>query len=99
MSPTLPGARPLYLTGYATCHATASATAQVSVDMLDAGGATIAYAGGCLSQLDSPGTGVQNLGDIGLQKIPENVTRLQLAMAPGAEPGDYITFILIIYSE
>ncbi|SFV05818.1 shufflon system plasmid conjugative transfer pilus tip adhesin PilV [Pseudoduganella namucuonensis] len=95
----LPGARPLYVTGYSTCHATASAKAQVSVNMLDTSGAAIAYVGGCLSQLDSAGTGVQNLGDIGLQKIPENITRLHLYMEPGAAAGDYITFVLIIYSE
>jgi type II secretory pathway pseudopilin PulG len=96
---SLPGTRPLYLTGYSTCHATGSAAAQVSLDMVDASGATIAYAGGCLSQLDSAGVGVQNLGDIGLQKIPENVTQLHFMMAPGAAPEDYITFIFSVYSE
>ncbi|MTV41731.1 shufflon system plasmid conjugative transfer pilus tip adhesin PilV [Duganella radicis] len=96
----LPGTRPLYLTGYSTCHATGPDRAQVSVDMQDANGVSLAYAGGCLSQLDnSNGTGVQNLGDIGVQKIPENISKLYLLMEPGAAPDDYITFSLFIYSE
>jgi hypothetical protein len=95
----LPGARPLYLTGYSTCHATGPARAMVSVDMIDDAGATVAYAGGCMSQLDAPGNGFQNLGDIGLQKIPENITRLHLYMEPGAAAGDYTTFVLNIFSE
>ncbi len=95
----LPGPRPLYLSGYYTCHATDSAPALASVDMLDASGATIAYAGGCLSQLDQAGTGVQNLGYISLQKIPENVAYVQLSLSPGAAAGDYVHGKVVIYSE
>ena len=96
---SLSGPRPLYLSGYYTCHATGSAPVSASVDMLDASGATVAYAGGCLSQLDSAGIGVQNLGDMGLQKIPDNITHIQLSMAPGAAAGDRVHGTLIIYSE
>ena len=67
--------------------------------MRDAAGATLAYAGGCLSRLDSAGIGVQNLGDIGLQKIPENVTQLYVYMEPGAASGDFANFLIRIYSE
>ncbi len=96
---SLTGNHPLYLTGYATCHATGAARAYAFVDMLDAAGNTIAYAGGCLSQLESAGVGVQNLGDIGLQKIPENITQIHVHVEPGAAPEDFANLLLRIYSE
>jgi hypothetical protein len=96
---TLAGNHPLYLTGYATCHATGTTRAYAFVDMLDEAGNTIAYAGGCLSQLANAGTGVQNLGDIGLQKIPENITHLHVRVEPGAAAADFANLLLRIYSE
>ena len=96
---SLSGNRPLYLTGYATCRAAGTARAYAFVDMLDAAGNTIAYAGGCLSQLDNAGIGVQNLGDIGLHKIPQNITQLHVHIEPGAAPNDFAHLLLRIYSE
>ena len=100
---SLPGSHPLYLSGYSTCFAAGPARAYASAEMLNAAGITIAYAGGCLSQLDSIGIGVQNLGDFGLQKIPENVTQLHIRLEPGAESAgsvtDMVTFLIEIYSE
>jgi hypothetical protein len=96
---TLSGNPPLYLTGYATCHATGPDRAYAFVDMLDAEGNAIAHAGGCLSQLEKTGTGVQNLGDIALQKIPENVTHLHVRVEPGKAAADFANLLLRIYSE
>ena len=96
---SLPGAHPLYLTGYTTCNASGPAPAFTYAEMQDAAGTTIAYAGGCLSQLGSAGVEVQNLTHLGLQKIPENVTQLQLHMDPGSASGDFANLLLRIYSE
>ncbi|SFV05811.1 shufflon system plasmid conjugative transfer pilus tip adhesin PilV [Pseudoduganella namucuonensis] len=96
----LPGPRPLYLTGYAFCHATGYPRAYAYVNMLDA--ANNGYiAGGCMSRPDNGGAGVLNKGSFGLQEIPENVTRLRLhrEVEVGAGPTDYINIAIKIYTS
>jgi hypothetical protein len=97
---TLPGSRPLYLTGYALCHASSFMRAYAYVNMVDSGGPSY-IAGGCLSRPDSDVPGVLNKGIFGLQEIPENVSHLllHLEMEPGAPDEDYVNLVVKIYNS
>jgi len=98
---SLPGPRPLYLTGYARCHATGFPRAYAYVNMHDAAGEKPAFTGGCMSRPDMSGVDVLNKGVIGLQEIPEDVTQLHFHMEVevGAAPEDYIELAVKIYNS
>jgi hypothetical protein len=97
---TLPGPRPLYITGYAFCHATGFPRAYAYVNMLDDAGPGF-IAGGCMSRPDNTSAGVTNRGSFGLQVIPENVNKLHLhrEVEVGAGPTDYINIAIKIYNS
>ena len=105
---TFPGPRPLYITGYAFCHATGFPRAYAYVTMVNPNGPGF-MVGGCMSRPDSTGNGVLNTGKFGLQEIPENVTMLQLhrEVEPDAHcattclagPTDYIQLAIKIYNS
>jgi hypothetical protein len=104
----LPGPRPLYITGYALCHATGFPRAYAYVNMHDPSGPGF-IVGGCMSRPDDFGNGVLNTGKFGLQEIPENVTMLHLhrEVEPDAHcattclagPNDYIQLAIKIYNS
>lgn len=98
---SLPGARPLYVTGYAHCYATGFPRAYAYVNLLNAAGENFVYIGGCMSRPDSTGGGVLNKGIFGLQEIPENATQLHfhLEVEQGAAPEDYIDLTIKIYNS
>ena len=97
---SLPGPRPLYITGYALCHATGFPRAYAYVNMDDDAGPGY-IAGGCMSRPDNTGAGVLNKGAFGLQVIPENVNKLHLhrEVEVGAGPEDYINIAIKIYNS
>ena len=104
----LPGPRPLYITGYALCHATGFPRAYAYVNMHDPAGPGF-MVGGCMSRPDDFGNGVLNSGRFGLQEIPENVTMLHVhrEVEPDghcvptclAGPNDYIQLAIKIYNS
>ena len=103
---SLPGSRPLYLTGYAYCYATGYPRAYTYVNMMNAEGNSIfgnnyVYAGACMSRHTSTGIGVLNKGTIALQKIPKDAIQLHFhtEVESGAAPGDYINLVVKIYSS
>jgi hypothetical protein len=98
---SLPGSRPLYVTGYANCYATGFPRAYAYVNMLNAAGDNFVYIGGCMSRPDSTGSGVLNRGIFGLQEIPENATQLHfhLEVEQGAAAEDYIDLVVKVYNS
>ena len=101
---SLPGSRPLYLTGYAHCHATGNPRAFANVAVINStgeGGDNIG--GGCIARFakSGTGTGVLNKGIIGLQEITEKATHLhiRLDVEVGAAPEDYIELVVKIYNS
>lgn len=93
---TLPGPRPLYITGYSYCNSTSSARAWTVVEPFDAAGNRLGYAGGCGAiSSDLLGT-VMTKGVLPLAKLPENATHLRVFMDPGALVGDYAQLDLYV---
>ncbi|MTV41730.1 shufflon system plasmid conjugative transfer pilus tip adhesin PilV [Duganella radicis] len=97
----LPGPRPLYLTGYALCHATGFPRAYAYVNMVDDVAGPGFIAGGCMSRPDNPGASALGKGVFGLQEIPDNVTRLYVhrEVEIGSSPDDYIQLAIKIYNS
>ena len=96
---SLPGTRPLYLTGWSRCHSTGLNRTFVTVEVRNSSGEQYSYAGGCIMDLDNPGIGMEIAGPIPLQKIPENASYLRIFLDPGAEVDDFVRFVFKIYNS
>ncbi|MFC7518870.1 shufflon system plasmid conjugative transfer pilus tip adhesin PilV [Herbaspirillum sp. GCM10030257] len=95
----IPRPRPLYVTGYAHCHATSDVRAFVNVELRDASHNILAYAGGCGARSESADAGSFGKGFVPLQKIPENATLIRVYMESGIYAGDYSTLKLVVYNS
>lgn len=97
---TLPGTRPLYVTGYSYCNSNVGVRALVLMRVHDAAGNVLGYNGGCGAKTTT-GQGVVLTKDvIGLQKIPENAATLHIRYETGSDPADYVrVYFLILNSE
>jgi type II secretory pathway pseudopilin PulG len=95
---SLPGPRPLYLTGYSHCHNTGNDRALVFVELWDASGNIIGYTGGCGSNTTGP-YAIWNKGFIGLQKIPENAALIHIGMESGSAASDYGHLKLMVFGS
>jgi len=86
---SLPGPRPLYLTGYAICNNTGIHRAWAVVEPFDAAGNRLGYSGGCGAR-SSPNDGrVTVKGMVPLTKLPANAALLRVYMEPGGRGEDY----------
>jgi len=86
---SLPGPRPLYLTGYAICNNTGIRRAWAVVEPFDAAGNRLGYSGGCGAR-SSPNDGrVTVKGMVPLTKLPANAALLRVYMEPGGRGEDY----------
>ena len=99
---SVPGRRPLYLTGYMHCQASGDPRAYANVTMIrELGIPSFVYTGGCMAKLYSAGIAVRNNGFIGLQQIPDDATQIQfhLEVEAGAAPEDFVDMAVKIYNS
>ncbi|RJF92789.1 shufflon system plasmid conjugative transfer pilus tip adhesin PilV [Noviherbaspirillum saxi] len=77
---SLPGTRPLFITGSASCTTSDRFDSRVRVSFVDAAGAYMSYAGGCITD-SSNGKGRVHMGTfIALQEIPDGAASVHVYM-------------------
>nr|WP_246312310.1 shufflon system plasmid conjugative transfer pilus tip adhesin PilV [Aquabacterium terrae] len=86
---TLPGPRPLFITGYSYCDTTGSSRALAVAEPFDAGGGRLGYSGGCGAISDAGGSRVFTKGVIPLVKLPANAVFIRVYMEPGTADPDH----------
>lgn len=93
---TLPGPRPLYITGYSYCNSSSGVRAWTVVESFDAAGNRLGYSGGCGARSSDTLGVVMTKGVVPLAKLPENAARIRVYMEPGALAGDYAQLDLYV---
>lgn len=111
---TLPGSRPLFISGNNRCKSYDSNDSTAFIEYLDANGVSLGYAGGCVS-LSSDVTGnlppkgkkpsdTQNIrvmagNYIALQKIPENARYLHISMQSAGNSDNYTSLWAHVFNS
>ena len=93
---SLPGPRPLFITGYAICKSTGDVRAHVIVEPFDAAGNRLGYAGGCGAASSENEGDVLAKGMVPLAQLPDNAATVQIFMEPGGLGPDYAQLDLFI---
>jgi hypothetical protein len=96
---TMPGPRPLYITGFMYCDSHGTTRTWLAVEIMDAADRRLGYSGGCGSASTNGLGRVLNKGMIGLQKIPENAARLRVYAEPGSLAGDLSYLHLVVQNS
>lgn len=81
----LPGPRPLLLTGDSCCVSRSNTRSVIRLELYDAAGQFLGYAGGCASQSSEGDGRVASASPTALQQLPENAARLRVSIDIGGE--------------
>ena len=96
----LPGPRPLYMTGWMTCHSHTNADmVTVRTSISDASGNGLALPGMCTSQSYTPNIDYETAANIPLMKIPENAATINLYMEVGSDALNEASFTVLIFNS
>ncbi|UTY59682.1 shufflon system plasmid conjugative transfer pilus tip adhesin PilV [Massilia sp. erpn] len=96
----LPGARPLFITGDSCCVSRSNSRSVIRLELYDAAGKFLGYAGGCASQSAEGEGRVASAAGIALQQLPENAARLRVVLdISGEKRNNADTYIIILNSR
>jgi prepilin-type N-terminal cleavage/methylation domain-containing protein len=95
----LPGSRPLFITGDTCCSSSSDAVSAIRLELYDAAGAFLGYAGGCTGQSSDGDGKVVSATPIAMQKIPENAARLRVTVTASGEKSNSADTNVYIYNS
>ena len=95
----LPGPRPLYMTGWMTCHSNTDRIVTVRTAVKDAQGNVLALPGMCTSQSYTPNLDYETAANVPLMKLPENAATIDVYMEVSDNSADLATLTLLIFNS